>query len=97
MRCSGTNDCVSMYKHMLLPIFCIMKTRQNVKFILYPSPVIGGNMVGDPFLSCNAPPSPQSYPIQIWCHRSLTLYLQSHPVNTDTEGTIEIVHCRVSV
>ena len=52
-------------------------------------------MAGDPFLSCNAPPSRQFCRIQIWSHRSH--YLQSHPVKTDTEGTIEIGHFRVSV
>ena len=54
-------------------------------------------MAGDPFLSCNTPPSCQFCPIQIWSHRSHYNYLQSNPVKTDAEVTIDNVHFRVSV
>ena len=59
------NDCVSMYKHMLLHIFqCIIKTLQNVKFIpMFTNPfVIRGNMAEDPLPSFWSPSLPQILP-----------------------------------
>ena len=78
-----------MYRQMLLHIFLHYKnsSKCEIRACLQISCNQGWET---PFLSYDAPPFPQFFPIQIWCHRSQNIY--SELCYTDTEGTVEIVH-----